>query len=215
MMVEGAEMDDKEVPQFRALAAKLKYLAGNKPELLFASKCICKNMARPHSEDWLAMKRVDPYLKKSDENGAAIPLDGRRHQSPGLRRLRLGKRPSEHEVQWWCDHAEWTLHEGLVDFAICTGFELMRSGDYHRLLDGSFQDGQFLSALHDALHHTEVQLVLLLLDPVQQLPLLGFVFVWALTYRTFTGNALMFHTLQQLGRQRCYVSGEPSLTAGV
>ena len=33
--------------------------------------------------------------------------------------------------------------EGLVDFASCTGFELMRSGDYHRLLDESFQDGQF------------------------------------------------------------------------
>ena len=78
------------------------------------------------------------------------------------------------------------MHEGLVD---CTGCELMRSGDYHRLSDESFQDGQFLSALHDAPHHPEVQLALLLLDPVQRLPLLGFVFVWALKYWTFTGNA--------------------------
>ena len=71
MMVEGEEMDDKEAHRFRALAARLNYLAGDRPDLLVASKCICKNMARPHSEDWL--KRVGPYLKRSDENGAATP----------------------------------------------------------------------------------------------------------------------------------------------
>ena len=50
--------------------------------------------------------------ERNDENGAAIPLDGQRHQSPGLRRLRMGTRPSEHEVhKWWCDHVEWTFHQ--------------------------------------------------------------------------------------------------------
>ena len=63
MIVEGAEMDDKEARRFRALAARLNYLAGDRPDLLFASKCICKNMARPGSEDWLALKRVGRYLK--------------------------------------------------------------------------------------------------------------------------------------------------------
>ena len=48
---------------FRALAARLNYLAGDRPDLLFASKCICKSMARPGSEDWLALKRVGRYLK--------------------------------------------------------------------------------------------------------------------------------------------------------
>ena len=28
---------------------------------------------------------------------------------------------------FWCDHVEWTLHKGLVDFEICLGFELRRS----------------------------------------------------------------------------------------
>ena len=56
--VEGAEMDDKEAHRFRALTARLNYLAGDRPDLLFASKSICKNMARPRSEDWLALKRV-------------------------------------------------------------------------------------------------------------------------------------------------------------
>ena len=73
IMVESAEMDDKEARQFRALAARLNYLARDRPDLLFASTCICKNIARPRNEDWLAMKRVGPNLKRSDENGAAIP----------------------------------------------------------------------------------------------------------------------------------------------
>ena len=63
MMVEREEMDDKEAHRFRALAAKLNYLAGDRPDLLVASKCICKNMARPRSGDWLDLKRVGRYLK--------------------------------------------------------------------------------------------------------------------------------------------------------
>ena len=124
-MVEGAEMDDKETRRFRALAARLNDLAGGRPDLFFASKCICKNMTRPRSEDWLALKRVGRHFcQRSDENGAAIPVDGRRDQSPGLRRLRLENMKSTSGV---CDHVEWTLHKGLVDFAICIGFELRRS----------------------------------------------------------------------------------------
>ena len=89
---------------------------------------MCKNMARPSQRGLACLQTSRPIPQRSDENGAAIPLDGRRHQSPGLRRPRLGKRPSEHEVhKWWCDHAEWSLHKSLVDFAICIGFELTRS----------------------------------------------------------------------------------------
>ena len=73
MIVEGVEMDDKEARRFRALAARLNYLAGYRPDLLFASKCICKNMAR--------LETSRPIPQRSDENGAAIPLDGRRHQT--------------------------------------------------------------------------------------------------------------------------------------
>ena len=54
MMIDGAAMNDKETHRFRALAARLINVAGNRPDLLFVSKCICKNMARPRSEDWLA-----------------------------------------------------------------------------------------------------------------------------------------------------------------
>ena len=62
-VVEGAEMDDKEARRFRALAARLNFLAEERPYLLFASRCICKNMRRPRSEDWLALKRVGRDFK--------------------------------------------------------------------------------------------------------------------------------------------------------
>ena len=32
---------------------------------MFASKCICKNMARPRSEDWLALRQVGRYLEEA------------------------------------------------------------------------------------------------------------------------------------------------------
>ena len=64
MIVEGVELDDKEARRFRALAARLNCLAGDWPDLLFASKCICKDMARPRSEDWLALKRVGADTSK-------------------------------------------------------------------------------------------------------------------------------------------------------
>ena len=63
MIVEGVEMDDKEARRFRVMAARLNYFAEDGPDLMFASQCICKNMARPRSEDWLALKRVGRYLK--------------------------------------------------------------------------------------------------------------------------------------------------------
>ena len=63
MIVEGVDMDDKEARRYQALAARLNYLTGDKPDLSFASKCICKNMTRTRSEDWLALKRVGRYLK--------------------------------------------------------------------------------------------------------------------------------------------------------
>ena len=56
-------METKEATLYRALAARLNYLAADRPDLLFASKCISKHMADPHVRDWEALKRVGRYLK--------------------------------------------------------------------------------------------------------------------------------------------------------
>ena len=62
-VIESAEMDDKEARRLRAVAARLHCLAAERPDLLFSSKCICKNMARPRVEDWVVLKRVGRYLQ--------------------------------------------------------------------------------------------------------------------------------------------------------
>ena len=56
MVVEGAEMDDKEARRIRAFAARLNYLEADRPDLLIASRCICKNMTMPRNEDWIALE---------------------------------------------------------------------------------------------------------------------------------------------------------------
>ena len=41
---------------------------------------------------------------------------------------------------------------------------------FHRLLDDSFQDGQFMSTLHDSPRHSETQFLVLLMYPNQRIP---------------------------------------------
>ena len=45
------------------MAARLNHLAADRPDLLFASKCASKHMARPREGDWEVLKRVGRYLK--------------------------------------------------------------------------------------------------------------------------------------------------------
>jgi len=59
----GADMDAKDATRYRALAARLNYLAADRPDLLYASKCVSKNMANPKVQDWEILKRVGRYLK--------------------------------------------------------------------------------------------------------------------------------------------------------
>ena len=84
-------------------------------------ECICKNMARPCSEDWLAVKRVRERCRNSIGR-VTTPISRVTPTQTGQETV------SEHEVlKWWCDHTEWTLHKGLVDFPTSIGFELRRS----------------------------------------------------------------------------------------
>ena len=81
----NAEMDAKEASRYRKVAARLSYLAVERPDLLFASKCVSKNMTQPRCEDWNSPKRVGrSSYEGNDENGAAIQLDRRRHHTPRI-----------------------------------------------------------------------------------------------------------------------------------
>ena len=56
-------MGEQEATRYRAIAARLNYLAGDRPDLLFASKCVCRRMSAPRNKDWEMLKRVARYLK--------------------------------------------------------------------------------------------------------------------------------------------------------
>ena len=61
--MDNVDMELKDATRYRALAARLNYLAADRPDLLFASKCVSKHMACPSEGAWEVLKRVGRYLK--------------------------------------------------------------------------------------------------------------------------------------------------------
>ena len=55
-------LEATEARTFRALAARLNYLAQDRPDLQYAAKEVSRRMARPSHGDWKLLKRVGRYL---------------------------------------------------------------------------------------------------------------------------------------------------------
>ena len=55
-------LDSQEAKVFRGLAARLNYLAQDRPDLQYAAKEVSRRMARPSTKDWALLKRVGRYL---------------------------------------------------------------------------------------------------------------------------------------------------------
>lgn len=58
---------------YRALAARMNYLAVDRPDLSFATKEICKSMSSPMQKDWEKIKRAARYLIKVPDLAAVFP----------------------------------------------------------------------------------------------------------------------------------------------
>ena len=58
---------------YRALAARMNYLAVDRPDVAFATKEICKCMSNPMQRDWEKIKRVARYLIKVPDLAALFP----------------------------------------------------------------------------------------------------------------------------------------------
>ena len=58
-------LGSREATSYRALAARLNYLAADRVDLQFATKCVAKHMSAPREHDWIALKRVGRYLRGS------------------------------------------------------------------------------------------------------------------------------------------------------
>ena len=48
--------------QFRAIVARINYMAADMPDIQFASKEVCKEMATPTAHSWMRLKRLGRYL---------------------------------------------------------------------------------------------------------------------------------------------------------
>ena len=56
------ELDAKEARDFRGLAARVNYLAQDRPDIQFAKKELCREMAKPTMRGWTKLKRLARYL---------------------------------------------------------------------------------------------------------------------------------------------------------
>jgi hypothetical protein len=56
------ELAPEECRQFRRLAARLNYMAQDNPMLQFPAKEVCRNMAKPRTEDFAAVKRIVRFI---------------------------------------------------------------------------------------------------------------------------------------------------------
>ena len=59
---ESGWLESAEATAYRALAARLNYLALDRPDVQYPAKEIAKHMANPTNMDWLKLKRVARYL---------------------------------------------------------------------------------------------------------------------------------------------------------
>ena len=59
---EDTELRPREASEYRAAAARLNYLALDRPDILFASKECSRRMSALRNGDWTALKRVVRYL---------------------------------------------------------------------------------------------------------------------------------------------------------
>ena len=55
-------MEGHEASSFRALAARLNYLAVDRADILFASKEVSRGMSNPKNGNWEGLKRLCRYL---------------------------------------------------------------------------------------------------------------------------------------------------------
>ena len=59
------ELCEREASKFRALAARSNYLAADRPDIMYATKEICRWMAKPTQGAMKKMRRVGRYLTGS------------------------------------------------------------------------------------------------------------------------------------------------------
>jgi hypothetical protein len=63
---ELVELEAAEGTSFRALAARLNYLAQDSPDIQYAAKEVCRDMARPSQDSWRKLKILARFILERD-----------------------------------------------------------------------------------------------------------------------------------------------------
>ena len=88
---EDEELCPKEASEYRAAAARLNYLALDRPDILFASKECSRRMSAPRNGDWTAIKRIGRVLDRVPKDGLEICMAAGAEVCQHLLRLLLGR----------------------------------------------------------------------------------------------------------------------------
>ena len=56
-------LDPQAANAFRGIAARCNYLAGDRPDIMYPAKELCRRMSSPTSRSMLRLKRVNGYLQ--------------------------------------------------------------------------------------------------------------------------------------------------------
>ena len=60
---EDKELEGGDATRYRAIAARCNYLSIDRPDLQFAVKELCREMAKPTEQSWSKLTRVGQYIK--------------------------------------------------------------------------------------------------------------------------------------------------------
>ena len=104
---DAQELSPDRQRSFRSVAARRNYIAADRPDLMYAVKCICRQMAKPTVGAWKKLKRVSVSTE--------VRLARSRDSGGWLHRLRLGGVCAHSEIHQRRDTDDRRAHDqGLV-----------------------------------------------------------------------------------------------------
>ena len=128
--------------RYRSVVATGNFISQDRPDVRFAVKELCREMARPTCASRRKLKKLDRYLSGQPRVVQKIKLD-----VDGVGNLRLGRMlEDEKNYERWMYHGRWRLLDSVEHDAKSRGFE-QRRGRVLRGHQGSKRGPWFLGRL--------------------------------------------------------------------
>ena len=136
---DGVLLDVAEAKRFRALAARLNYMAQDAPDVQYACKEICADMAAPRASSWGRMKSLARYLV--NRRCVQFEFAKQRSQGPSTWRVytdsdwggcRRSRKSTSGGAVMLGDHCikTWSSTQGAVALSVC-------EAEYYALVEGA------------------------------------------------------------------------------